>query len=69
MTSDRYSTLWLGLKKNHERNVAIVHPMIFLVRRVAYAMLITAFATHMYTNILGFMLLTFGMLAYACYEH
>lgn len=69
MTSARYDTLWLGLKKNHERNVALVHPISFLARRVAYAFLITALASHQYTNVLGFMMMSLAMLAYACYEH
>ena len=35
--SQRYQTLFYGLKKNHPHNAALVHPLTFLVRRVAYA--------------------------------
>ena len=38
--SKRYRTLHYGLKRNHERNVAIVHPLMFILRRVIYALVI-----------------------------
>jgi cobalamin biosynthesis protein CobD/CbiB len=36
-----YKTLFYGLKKNHHHNVAIVHPLSFLLRRIIYATVIT----------------------------
>lgn len=36
----RFRTLYLGLKLNHPSNVAIVHPMMFTLRRIAYALAI-----------------------------
>ena len=36
----RYSTLFLGLKLNHPHNVAILHPLSFLLRRVFFAVII-----------------------------
>lgn len=38
--SNAYRTLFYGLKLNHEHNVAIVHPLAFLLRRVIYALVI-----------------------------
>ena len=35
-----YKTLFYGLKKNHPNNVAIVHPLSFLLRRIIYAIVI-----------------------------
>lgn len=38
--SQAYRTLFYGLKKNHEHNVALVHPLAFLLRRVLFALVI-----------------------------
>ena len=35
-----YRTLFYGLKKNHPHNVAIVHPLLFLIRRIIYSIVI-----------------------------
>lgn len=35
-----YRTLFYGLKKNHAHNMAIVHPLAFLLRRVFYALIV-----------------------------
>lgn len=37
---NRYKTLFLGLKLNHPKNATIVHPILFLVRRLIFAMTI-----------------------------
>lgn len=37
-----HSTLFYGLKLNHPHNVAIVHPLSFVLRRVLFALLITS---------------------------
>ena len=41
----RHKTLYYGLKLNHPRNVAIVHPLMFTLRRVFYALSIVLIAT------------------------
>ena len=33
----RFKTLYYGLKLNHPRNVALIHPLIFTLRRIIYA--------------------------------
>ena len=35
--SQRYKTLFLGLKLNHPHSAAIVHPLVFLLRRIIYS--------------------------------
>ena len=40
----KYKTLHFGLKMNHERNVAAVHPLMFLLRRIIYAVVIVFMA-------------------------
>ena len=39
-SKNAYKTLFSGLKKNHPHNVAIVHPLSFLLRRIIYAVVI-----------------------------
>ena len=36
-----YKTLFSGLTHNHPHNIAVVHPLAFVLRRVLYAVLIT----------------------------
>ena len=36
----RYKTLYEGLKLNHARNAAVVHPLIFLLRRALLALIV-----------------------------
>ena len=64
----RYKTLYYGLKLNHERNVAVVHPLMFMLRRIAYALLIVFMDQINIFNVLLFMLLTMVMLAYVLNE-
>ena len=35
-----YQTLFYGLKVNHPHNVAVVHPLSFLLRRIVYSLVI-----------------------------
>ena len=35
--SDRYKTLFSGLRLNHPHNATVVHPIIFILRRITYA--------------------------------
>ena len=36
----RYQTLFYGLKKNHPRQISVLYPVIYLMRRVVYIILI-----------------------------
>ena len=42
----RYKTLYYGLKLNHPRNVAIIHPLMFTIRRIVYALSIVLLAKY-----------------------
>lgn len=64
----RYKTLYLGLKLNHPRNVAVVHPIMFLFRRIFYALSIVMLASVPLLSSFVFMLGTLGMLIYALSE-
>ena len=63
-----YKTLFYGLKRNHERNVAIVHPLMFLLRRVIYAIVIVFMGETMLFPVLIVMSCCLAMLAYALLE-
>jgi hypothetical protein len=67
-TPIRHKTLYYGLKMNHPRNVAIVHPLMFTLRRIVYALSIVLIAS---VPLLGVWVMLFGtliMLAYALSE-
>ena len=38
--SERYKTLFFGLRLNHPHNATVVHPMIFILRRITYAAIV-----------------------------
>ena len=38
--SDRYKTLFYGLKRNHPHSATVVHPLVFLIRRLVYACIV-----------------------------
>jgi len=65
----RYSTLWAGLKLNHERNVGLVEPVLFLSRRFIFALFVTVLAPWKLANVLGFMVCNLCVLAYSLHEH
>ena len=64
----RYKTIFSGLKLNHPRNVAIIHPLMFLVRRVVYILAILLYYKRDLTGILMFHSCTLVMLGYAILE-
>ena len=64
----RIRTLYYGLKVNTERNVAVVHPLMFLIRRVIYALVIVFMDEIPLWGVLIFMTCTLIMLAYALSE-
>ena len=65
----RYKTLYYGLKMNHPRNVAAVHPLMFLLRRVVFAIAIVFMDQMPVWGILIFMSMTLIMLGYVLSEH
>ena len=67
-TPQQYRTLFFGLKHNHERNVAIIHPLMFLLRRIIYALVIVFMDEVMYYGVFVVMLSCLTMLAFACTE-
>lgn len=66
--SQKYATLHFGLKLNHERNVAVVHPLMFLLRRIIYAITIIFLAQETVFGVLVVMASCLIMLAYALTE-
>lgn len=69
VVSNRYKTIFNGLKLNQERNVAVVYPIAFLFRRVLFAFIIVFMSSVRHTGLFLFMGYTLFMLAYACVEH
>ena len=64
----RYKTLYYGLKLNHARNVAVVHPLMYTLRRVIYALTIVLIATLPLIGVWIMLASTLIMLAYALLE-
>ena len=64
----RHKTLYYGLKLNHPRNVAIVHPLMFTLRRVFYALSIVLIATLPLLGVWIMLAGTLVMLAYVLTE-
>jgi len=67
----RFKTLYYGLKMNHPHYVALVHPVVFLLRRILFATIIVFMVNFMVYNILGvflLMLTCFLMLGYVLCE-
>ena len=64
----RHKTLYYGLKLNHARNVAIVHPLMFTLRRIIYALSIVLIATLPLLGVWIMLVGTLLMLAYALVE-
>ena len=63
-----YKTLFLGLKKNHPHNVAVIHPLIFLLRRVLYALIIVFMVNSPYFGSVLLMVSCFAMICYTVTE-
>ena len=64
----KYKTLYFGLKINHERYVAVIHPLMFLLRRIIYAVVIVYMAEQMICSVVVVMISCLIMLAYALSE-
>ena len=65
----RYKTLHDGLKLNHPRKVAIMHPLSFIARRILLAFVVVHMNSVRHTGLFIMIACTLGMLAYACTEH
>ena len=39
-----YKTLFYGLKRNHPHNVAVIHPLAYVIRRILYSIVIVFMA-------------------------
>ena len=67
----RLKTLYTGLKMNHPRHVALVHPLAFLLRRILFAAIIVFMVNLMVHCIFGVFLLMlncFFMLGYVLHK-
>ena len=40
----RFKTIYYGLKLNHPRNVALIHPLMYTTRRIIYALSVVLLA-------------------------
>ena len=67
-TNPRYQTLFYGLKKNHPHNVALVHPMFFLLRRILFAAVIVFLYDRSFFAVLTLLLISLGILTFAVCE-
>ena len=38
--SQRYETLFYGLRRNHPHNATVLYPLAFLLRRIAFAVIV-----------------------------
>ena len=63
-----YRTLFYGLKPNQERSSAIVHPFMFLLRRVIYAIVIVCLVETYLWGVFVVMFSCLCMLAFALTE-
>ena len=64
----RHKTLYYGLKLNHAKNVAIVHPLMFTLRRIFYALTIVLIPTLPLLGVWIMLVGTLLMLAYVLTE-
>ena len=64
----RFKTLYYGLKLNHPRNVALVHPVMFSIRRIIYALSIVLLAQYALFGVWILLVGTLFMLAFAITE-
>ena len=64
----RYKTLFYGLKKNHPRNVAVVYPTLFVMRRVIYVIVILFLTQLPFLAVIIMMLTCLVMLSFVFTE-
>ena len=64
----RYATLFTGLKLNHPHNVAIAHPLAFLLRRVLFAFVIVFMPSQPQIGAVLLLMTCVGMLCFVLTE-
>lgn len=64
----RFATLCDGLKKNHAHAVALVYPMIYLLRRVLFTCLVLYMQQYAYTSIHILIATSLAMITFALTE-
>ena len=65
---ERIKTLYYGLRLNHPRNVALLHPVMFTIRRLVYALSIVTLSNYPLFGVWLMMIGTCIMLAFALTE-
>ena len=65
---NRYKTLYYGLKLNHPRNVAVIHPLMYTTRRIVYSLSIVLLANYPLFGVWILLGGTICMIAYAVTE-
>ena len=63
-----YKTLFDGLKKNHPHNAAAVYPVLYLTRRILYALTIIFLTSQPYFSAISLMLTCLFMLCFVMQE-
>ena len=64
----RFATLCEGLKKNHAHAVALVYPVIYLLRRILFTCLIIYMQQYAYTCVHILIFTSLTMMAFALTE-
>ena len=65
---NRYKTIYYGLKRNSPHNVALIHPLMFMMRRILFAVCIVFLDEVEVLSSVIFMYMTLTMLAYVLTE-
>ena len=68
VVASSYATLFSGLKKNHPRKVAIVNPLVYMIRRVLFTATVIYFVSQPLFTLLAFLGISLVVLAYSCHE-
>lgn len=66
--SDRYRTLFNGLRKNHPHSATVVYPLTFLARRVIYSAIILFMSGVSFVGAFILSILCLFMIAYVIVE-
>ena len=66
--SKRYRTLFYGLKRNHPHSAALVHPLVFLLRRIVYSSIVLFMIQLPLMGAYMLALICLGMLAFIIVE-
>jgi len=66
--SDRYRTLFYGLKRNHPHSAAIANPLIFLLRRILYSLIVLLMINLTMIGAYILCIVCLGMLAFIIVE-